>query len=88
MYNYILLYAITILCLDLRAAAQTPPGRLNLKSPIREEDTISRSNTPVNGNKASGAINCKRSSLATLGLSRVQYSTQFDEIIEVHSVWF
>ena len=79
-----LFYTITKISLDLRAAAQTPPGRLNLKSPIREDDIISRSNTPVNGNKASGGINCKRSSLATLGLSRLQYSTQFDDIIEVY----
>ena len=74
--------------LDLRAAAQTPPGRLNLTFPIREDDTISRGNTPINGNKASGGINCKKSSLATMGVSRLQYSTQFDDIIEVYIFLF
>ena len=69
--------------LDLRAAAQTPPPRLDIKSAIKEDDTISRSATPVNGKPVSGGINTKKSSLTSLGMSRLQYSTQFDPIIEV-----
>ena len=68
---------------DLRAAAQTPPARLNVKTAINEDDAISRSATPINGRRVSGGINCKKSSIATLGKSRLQYSTQFDDIIEV-----
>ena len=69
--------------LDLRAAAQTPPPRLDIKTAIKEDEPISRSTTPVNGKPVSGGINCKKSSLATLGVSRLQYATQFDDIIEV-----
>ena len=68
---------------DLREAAQTPPPRLDIKTAIKEDEPITRSATPINGKPVSGGINCKKSSLATLGMSRLHYSTQFDDIIEV-----
>ena len=69
--------------IDLRAAAQTPPARHDVNTSIREEEQTSQSSTPHREFKLSGKINCKKSSLATMGISRRQYSTQFDEIIEV-----
>ena len=69
--------------IDLRAAAQTPPARHEVNTSIREDEQTSQSSTPHSEFKLSGKINCKKSSLATMGISRRQYSTQFDEIIEV-----
>ena len=74
---------IIICYIDLRAAAQTPPARHEVNTSIREAEQTSQSSTPHSEFKLSGKINCKKSSLATMGISRRQYSTQFDEIIEV-----
>ena len=69
--------------IDLRAAAQTPPARHEVNTSIREDEQASQISTHHSEFKLSGKINCKKSSLATMGISRRQYSTQFDEIIEV-----
>ena len=74
---------IIICYIDLRAAAQTPPARHEVNTSIREDEQTSQSSTPHSEFKLSGKINCKKSSLATMGISSRQYSTQFDEIIEV-----
>ena len=75
----VLLFVIT----DLRAAAQTPPASHEVNTSIREEEQVSQSSTPHSTFKLNGEINCKKYSLATMGMSPRQYRTQFDEIIEV-----
>ena len=74
---------IIICYIDLRAAAQTPPARHEVNTSIREDEQTSQNSTPNSEFKLSGKINCKKCSLVTMGISRRQYSTQFDEIIEV-----